>query len=434
MNRKLFNKIITWDKEENQKPLLLTGAPGTGKTYLALELAKSFHSSYLYLNPRNDYKLRSSLVELSIQEQPDINDFLNRTYQIPKEWLNEFLVILDDSDYYAAIISLIEKLIIQPLNFKFIIISTQQPSKILADNTDVLKISPLQFDEYLKAIGSEWYTEIIQAHYQTKKKIPEIVHKEMLNLFRDYLRIGGMPAAINEFLHTESFDNIPTIHRNLFDLYHSEFTRYSESSIVRLKQLISSVPEQLLKENKNYRYNLIRKGATHNLYHSELRYLTELHLVNKIERANIKNDNGKLHMEMHANQFRLYPNDSGLLYSLILSTTQELSDETEEESTNTSHDKLFQLLSEAYLLQTLSQKNITTAYWESSSMAKLDFIGEFDSCIMPIEIKYYENKRSKSLHAFRQKYPVESYIKFSMQNFETNKQYTICPIYSLFCL
>ena len=115
---------------------------------------------------------------------------------------------------------MIEKLIIRPLNFKFIIISTQQPSKILADNTDVLKISPLQFDEYLKAIGSEWYTEIIQAHYQTKKKIPEIVHKEMLNLFRDYLRIGGMPAAINEFLHTESFDNIPTIHRNLFDLYH----------------------------------------------------------------------------------------------------------------------------------------------------------------------------------------------------------------------
>ena len=108
MNRKLFNKIITWDKEESQKPLLLTGAPGTGKTYLALELAKSFHSSYLYLNPRNDYKLRSSLVELSIQEQPDINEFLNRTYQIPKEWLNEFLVILDDSDYYAAIISLIE--------------------------------------------------------------------------------------------------------------------------------------------------------------------------------------------------------------------------------------------------------------------------------------------------------------------------------------
>lgn len=434
MNRKIFAKIIEWDKEKIQKPLILTGAPGAGKTYLALELAKNFHDSYLYLNPRNDYKLKSALFELASQEQPDFYDFLHQYYQIPLEWLNEFLVILDDSDYYFSVSSLIEKIIAQNLKFRFVIISTQKPNKKLLHYTEVITVSTLQFDEYLKAIGSEWYTEIIQAHYQTKKKIPEIVHKEMLNLFRDYLRIGGMPAAINEYLHTESFNNLPSIHRNIFHLYCSEFTRYNESSIIRLKQLLNSVPEQLVKENKNYRYNLLRKGATHNLYHKELQYLTDLHLVNKIEKANIKNNNSTCQIEKQENQFRLYPNDSGLLYTAILSLTSDFSDESEEESADTASNKLFQLLSEAYLLKTLTEKKIVNAYWESGSMAKLDFISEYDNCIMPLEIKYYENKRSKSLHAFRQKYQINEYIKFSTQNFEGSEHSYNCPIYSLFCL
>lgn len=426
---------MKWDNQKSGKALVLTGAPGTGKTYLALELAKNFHDSYLYLNPLNDHRLKTALFELAEMEQPDFQQFLQNYFQIPMEWLDEFLVILDDADYFASLASLVEKLIKQSLQFRFLIVSTHKPSDRILESVQVLEITPLQFDEYLKAIGSEWYTEIIRAHYQTKKKIPEIVHKEMLNLFRDYLRIGGMPAAINEYLHTETFSNISSIHRNIHDIYISQFYRFEESSVIRLKQLFQSVTEQLIKENKNYRYNLIRKGATHNMYRNELRYLSALHLVNKIERAEFSLTDTKFQATAQENQFRLYPNDSGMLYSMIMSTTSEFIDEAaEEESNDASNERLFQLLSETYLLETLSQKKIRTMFWESGSMAKLDFVTEFDSCIMPVEIKYFENKRSKSLYAFRQKYPIKSCLKFGTQNFESNDQFVSCPIYSIFCL
>ena len=434
MKRNIFDKILLWDKQTERKTLVLTGAPGTGKTYLALELAKNFHDSYLYLNPMNDYRLRTELHDLITQKQPDLFTFLQKYYQIPAEWLNEFLVILDDIDYFPQLVNFIESIAVQPMPFRFMFILTQQPSQSIHKYCDVYQVTPLQFDEYLKAIGSEWYTEIIQAHFQTKKKIPEIVHKEMLNLFRDYLRLGGMPAAINEYLHTETLDNVSTIHRQLYNIFISQFNRYEDSSNIRLKQLFNSIPEQLTKENKNYRYNLIRKGATHNMYRKELQYLCDLKLVNKIERADIINNNGKLTANKHENQFRLYPNDSGILYSLIMSASSEFTDETEEESNDTPQGFLYQLLSETYLLQTLAHKNIRAMFWESGSLAKIDFITEFDSCIMPVEVKYVENKRSKSMHTFRQKFPIDLCMKFGMQNFDTNDKYIICPIYSLFCL
>ena len=214
MKRNVFEQIIEWDNQKESRPILLTGAPCTGKTYLALELAKNFHNSYLYLNPEQDCRLRIALTELSRQEKPDFEAFLFDYFKIPSEWLQDFLVIIDDYDYHNALISLIETLVSQRNTFRLLLISTISPSEKLQKQCTITKIAPLEFDEYLKAIGSEWYTDIIRGHYQTQKKIPDIVHKEMLNLFRDFLRIGGMPSAVNEYLQTDSLNNLSAIHKN----------------------------------------------------------------------------------------------------------------------------------------------------------------------------------------------------------------------------
>lgn len=431
----MFEKIIAWDNEYTGKPLILSGAPGIGKTYLSQELAKNFHNSYLYINPKNDHKLRSALLELSVQNNPNFEQFLQTYYQIPNEWLHEFLIILDDFDWYSELLTLLNQITKNVYKFRLLIINTLTPNNSLKEQCDVIEIVPLEFDEYLKAIGSEWYTEIIRAHFQTKKKIPEIVHKEMLNLFRDYLRIGGMPAAINEYMLTDSLNNLSTIHRNLYELFLSEFKRFNESSSIRLNQLLQLLPEQLIKGNKNYRYNLIRKGATHNMYRNELQKLSELHIVNKIERADfVVSDDKTLNYDVHDNQFRLYMNDCGILYSLIMASSSEFGDGTEDEISDYSDNVLYQLLAENYLLSTLKSRNQNVVFWESGSLAKIDFLSIFDNSIMPIEVKYQENKKSKSLHVFKQKHPVISNMKFGRQNFSVDEHGFNCPIYSLFCL
>lgn len=434
MNRNIFTNILEWDKDPKGRALHLTGAPGTGKTYLSLELAKSFHDSYLYLNPKNDNRLKSALLDCNINDSNDFISFLHTYYKIPTEWLHEFLIIIDDYNCCSKIISILEPITASELNYRLLLVSTNVPSTALQQNCDVITIGPLEFDEYLKAIGSEWYTEIIRAHFQTKKKIPDIVHKEMLNLFRDYLRIGGMPSAINEYLHTESILNVSSVHRNIYEIYLSQFGQFDESNVIRMNQIMNHLTEQLTKDNKNYRYNIIRKGATHNMYRNELQMLADLHIVNKIERADINYINPVYQFEPHENQFRLYLNDCGLLYSLILSSSKNYSDETEEESMDVETQKLYQLLLETYLLQTLKLRSYHPVFWESGSLSKIDFVNVYDSCIKPIEARFYENKRSKSMHIFRQKYPDVEYTKFGLQNFETGDHTVHCPIYSIFCL
>ena len=110
MNRNIFDKIISWNNSSSNKALLLTGAPGTGKTYLSQELAKKFYNSYLYLNPKHDYKLRKELINLASNDTIEFNQFLQDYYRIPNEWLNEFLIILDDFDWFKELQFLLEKI------------------------------------------------------------------------------------------------------------------------------------------------------------------------------------------------------------------------------------------------------------------------------------------------------------------------------------
>lgn len=439
MKRNVFEQILEWNNKKDGHPVLLTGAPGTGKTYLALELAKNFHNnSYLYLNPDSDCRLRMALTELAQQPEPDFTLFLSDYYKIPLEWLPDFLVIIDDYDYYTPLISLVETIAGQDIAFRLLLIATVSPSEGLQNQCSIAKISPLEFDEYLKAIGSEWYTDIIRGHYQTQKKIPDIVHKEMLNLFRDFLRIGGMPAAINEYLQTDSLNNISTIYKNIYHTNLAEFVRrYDESSALRLQQLYSGIAEQLIKPNKNFRYNLIRKGATHNMYKQELQKLTDLHLINKIERSEfVFNPLADTYdVVAQENQFRLYPNDSGLLYTTILSNVPyTFSEASEEESGSESYNSLYQLLAETYFAQLLDTRALPHLFWESASLSKIDFLTMYDNCLVPFEVKFDNSKRSKSMNVFCNKYSVQQYRRFSTQNFESTQAYVSSPIYASFCL
>lgn len=430
MKRNALDQIIYWEKNQPEKALYLTGASGVGKTYLALEYARLFYEGYFYINPKGDIDLSKRLRELGDLPDQNIEVFLLDYYQLPSELLTKILFIFDDFDSDTLIINVVKRIISLTHNYQFIVISTAEPDRFFSNYCHIIRLMPLGFDEYLMATGSEWYTEIIRGHFQTNKKIPNIVHNEMLNQFRDYMRIGGMPSAVNEYLSSDNMYNISRTHRVITQTYFSDMDIFDESLSIRMKQIYRNYPEQLLKSNKKFQYSLLRKGASHKLYANAIDTLLNHHMVIIIRRAEITED-GTNQMILQENQFRLYAPDLGILNTLISSNHVNLLPESDGEDERGGD---FSLLVENYLLQHLYEKNYQYCFWESGSLSKLDFLLSTKDGLVPIEIKPVENTRSKSLSAFRSRINTPYAIKISGRNFDSVNQIRNIPYYAIFCL
>lgn len=431
MKRKIIDILIEWkDKEESnkrRKPILLIGAKGVGKTYLAYDFAKSFYEHITYLSFTRDKSVIQRLLQTS---------------SIAKEgepWPDSRILILDEIPSSVEVIDSIIHLQKAGTYPNIIAISSNPISEETKSVFQLLPVYPMEFDEFLTATGNEWYIEVIMNHYTTNKKIPDIVHKELLELHKLYLQIGGMPAAINEYLNMSSLINIPEQHQNLISSYYEYMKQDSaESEALKMNQVFNSIPLQLLKNNKKFQYKLIRKGTTHAMYKDAIGTLSEKDYIikcDKIACEEIPNANAFFQKERtHENtntNFKLYLPDIGLLYTKI---ADELGKEDNQKIVAKQQKNQVKAIIENYVAQALQARGHRFGFWESESMAKIDFIIQKEGFLIPIEIHCSDNTRSKSISVFKQKCDIPYAIKISSRNFELIKQIKYIPYYAAFCL
>jgi predicted AAA+ superfamily ATPase len=264
------------------------------------------------------------------------------------------------------------------------------------------------------------------------KKIPDIVHKELLALHELYLQIGGMPGLINEYLNLSTVVNVSEQHSFLISSYHDYILKNNpDSDALKMNQVFDSLILQLIKENKKFQYKLIRKGTTHFMYKDAIQKLTENNYVIKCNRISNEQLNNPIEtfsseewssIDTNTN-FKLYLPDIGMLYTKMV--------EEYGTSFETNHKKA---LLENYIAQSLQAKNYPFAFWESDSMAKIDFIILKDREVIPIEVHESDNTRSKSISILKQKCDFPYAIKVSSKNFEFTNQTKYVPYYAVFCL
>jgi len=430
LKRRAINELITWKNSNSSKPFLLTGAKGVGKTYLAYDFAKAFFERIFYVN------FERETGAANVFHSGDIAGNTNRIltyFAIDRDSLPESrILLLDeitlDSNIVKALIILKDSGI-----FPYIISISSTPVALEIKNNFYHKsIYPMEFDEFLLATGNEWYIEAIINHYEANKKIPEIVHKELLALQQIYMQIGGMPGIINEYLSLSSLVNVSEQHCLLIGSYHDYILKDNfESDALRMNQVFDSLALQLMKENKKFQYKLIRKGTTNSMYKEAIQNLVERNYIiqcNKIILEQLqgpKNTYKAIEIikdEVNTN-FKLYLPDTGLLYTKMV----------EEKGINFGKN-IQKALLENYVAQSLHSKGYQLQFWESDSMAKVDFIVIKDKELIPLEIYNSDNTRSKSISVLKQRCDFPYSIKISSKNFEYTNQIKYVPYYAVFCL
>lgn len=430
MKRKVIDKLIKWKTEDTGEPILLTGIKGVGKTYLAFDFAKAFFQQICYMN----FEREPGAVGLFQQTSPDlVIDRLFEYFSIqPEDPIEARILILDEIGFCKEALDRMKSCDLSRA-FRFIICISSNPAEIAdMDYIRHLPIYPMEFDDFLIATGNEWYIEAITTHYSSNTKIPDIVHKELLALHQLYLQIGGMPGSINEYLNLSSVINVSEQHSFLIGSYHDTINRdNSDSDALKMNQVFDSLTQQLMKENKKFQYKLIRKGTTHAMYKDAIRKLCDNNYVikcGKITSEQLKDpaqtflSSGWPYTASDTN-YKLYLPDTGFLYSKMV----------EEKGSSVILSQRKTLL-ENDTAQTLRTKDYPFAFWESGSMAKIEFIYLKNGDIIPVEIFESDNTRSKSLSVLKQKCSFPYAVKISSRNFEFSNHIKYVPCYAIFCL
>lgn len=429
MKRKVIDELIRWHQDHDGRPVLLTGAKGVGKTYLAFDFARSFFEDILYLN----FERKPSACALFVKNDlMDTAETLLAYFHVPKEAACEKRVlILDEINFCEKALERLTALQFTGEFPRIIAISSNPVRKEEQNLLHHIPIYPLQFDEFLIATANDWYIEAILTHYESNKNIPEIVHKELLALHELYLNIGGMPGIVNEYLNFNSTINIGEQHSLLLGTYHDYInTGHIEGDALKMNQVLNSLALQLLKANKKFQYKLIRKGTTHAMYKEAIKSLTEHNYAlpcYKIPTEQICSlpsiiESDCLTPDSYTN-FKLYLPDVGFLSSQIA-----------EDEADTTVPAVKKALYENYVAETLQANGYPLVFWESESMAKVDFILPTDHGQIPVELFCDDNTRSKSISILKQKYDFPYSIKISSKNFDYSNHIKYVPYYAVFCI
>lgn len=433
MKRSAIDRLINWKQASDARPVLLTGAKGVGKTYLAYDFAKSFFKSIFYLNFEHD----PSAARLFQTGDPFIvsnsllEHFMLGATGNESDIIEDRILILDECSSCPDALEMLTALQYTGEFPTIIAISSRPIKKETLKLYYHIPIYPMQFDEFLVAIGKDWYIETIITHYESNNRIPDIVHKELIALHNLYIQVGGMPGVINEYLNFSNMSNIAEQHTLLMGTYqHYQGIIYSDSDTLRMNQVLNSLPVQLTKSNKKFQYKLIRKGTTHAMYKDAIFNLSDqgyvipaykltsedLYSIYKI----LEEDRLKV---TNISSFKLYLSDVGMLYSQL--SKQHMPPFSKA---------INKALLENYIAVTLASKGYPIIFWESDSMAKIDFILLKEAELIPLELFSDKYTRSKSVSVLKQKIDFSYSIKISAKNFDFSNNVKYVPYYAAFCL
>ena len=421
MDRKLYNKLLKWKKDENRKPLLLTGARQVGKTYLLKKFGANEFENVVYLNLDSEKTRLDSIFESSITP----TDIIARLEVITGKKIDaeNTLIIFDEVQELPRALSALKYFCEEAPEYyvaasgSLLGIALHEDTSFPVGKVDLLELEPLSFEEFLNATGNGRFLRIINDESNLK-----IFSDKLEMLFREYLIVGGMPEVVASWLNRHDYAEVDKIQNSILLAYLNDISKHTDTTTaMRIHQVWNSLPAQFAKRNEKFMFNVIKTGARAREYELAIQWLVDCKIVRKVERLKTGN---KLPLKAYTDSsaFKLYFLDVGLFRHLSGTTSEMVLD---NERLFTEYNGFFV---EQFVLQQMSEDN-NMYYWSSEAAAEVDFITEIDSTVVPIEVKSGTNVRAKSLKTFRDMYNTRLAVRFSLKPVEYNNGLLNLPIY-----
>ena len=285
LRRKIYDDLVTWKKESNgTSAILIDGARRVGKSYIAKEFAEKEYRSYIVIDFGNAPK---DIVNLIENESYNLDLFfmkLSSFYSKPLYTRNS-LIIFDEVQQCPKARQLIKYLVADGRydyleTGSLIRLKKNVQDIIIPSEEEHIEMFPLDFEEFLWAIGDVTTYPFIKMCFENKTPLGEALHRKVMNDFRLYMLVGGMPQSVVAYMKEKDFKASDVIKRRILKLYQDDIAKFCEGYEKRVFAIFDEIPGQLSKKEKTYKLSSLGKQSRFRSFEDSFLWLNEAMIVN----------------------------------------------------------------------------------------------------------------------------------------------------------
>ena len=380
--RKIETKINGWLKD-GREALLISGARQTGKTFV---IEKCLESSKMDFVSFNLIKSPEVVEVLNDCFKRDIGDFVSRISLLAGRRLakGKTVVFFDEVQECKEILTAM-KFLVEDGSFRYILSGSLLGVELVGIKSApvgylrTLKMYPLDFHEFLVALNVQpGLIEALRNRFEERNTVDDVVHSKLMETFYIYLAVGGMPAAVQNFVDGRDFMDVSDIHRMIIEQYKVDFTKYEKEQKLRLIGAYNLIPSELNSKNKRFILSDLDKNLRFERYEDSFLWFSNAGVA--IPVFNATEPVVPLAINKKSNLFKLFLSDVGMLSTLYGNATKL-------KLLNNGEDMNCGAVFENAIAQELYSKGFSLFYYNNKRLGELDFIIEFNGSCLPIEVK-----------------------------------------------
>lgn len=445
MKRKIYEKLYQWKTNSQGKTaILIDGARRVGKSYIVEQFAKENYKSFIVVDFNKVPNEVKELFDYYLNDLDNLFLYLSNYFNI-KLYERESLIIFDEVQLYPKARAAI-KYLVEDGRYDYIetgsLMSIKKNVKdiLIPSEEEHIEMHPMDFEEFLWALGNDTLMNLIQKSYIEKKPLGQIMHRKVMDYFRQYMIVGGMPQAVEEYRITRDFTKVDKIKRNILNLYRQDIGKHAEGYQLKVENIFDEIPAQLQKHEKKFKLSSISKEARFREYEDAMFWLKDAMIINPCYNSTEPNIGLKLNTDFMT--LKCYMADTGLLIS---HSFDEKGIMTEEIYKKILFDKLE--FNEGMIMENIVAQMLVASghklYFYSNpsredknSRMEMDFLiakSKISSRhnISPIEVKSGKNYTISSLRKFIAKYNEQLHIPYVLHTGDLKEEDGIIylPIY-----
>ncbi len=445
MKRKIYNQLVSWKQDgAGRTALLIDGARRVGKSYVAEEFAKAEYKSYLLIDFN---RVGDEVKDLFLHYLNDLDTlfmYLSGYYNV-KLYEHESLIIFDEVQMFPRARAAIKYLV---ADGRYDYLETGSLMSIRKNVKDIvipseerhIKMYPMDFEEFLWAMGNDTLMDIVRKRFEAHKSMGQVMHRRAMDYFRQYLIVGGMPQAVQEYAKSKDFDRVDRIKRDILTLYRADIVKHATGYEMKVESIFDEIPAQLQKHEKRFKLSSLKKEARFREYEDALFWLDDAMIANICYNSTEPNIGLKLNMDRMT--LKCYMGDTGLLISHAFDENGLVSEEIYKKLLFDKLEVNKGMIIENIVAQMLAASGHKLYFYSNPSRDDKDARMEIDFLIAkskisnrhnisPIEVKSGKNYTLTSLRKFMERYAEQTGIPYVLHtsDFKEEDGIVYLPLY-----